>query len=108
MASVVFDLAFLLFYALVIGARYKDNLPKVSPLIEKAILILGAILYFIFGVVSIYYTTGTFPAPFKISISSLPGASRGHALGSMCLITFLTMAIDAIVAFKQPSENSPS
>ena len=107
MASVVFDLAFLLFYALMIGARYKDNLPKVSPSIEKAILILGAILYFIFGVVSIHYTTGRLPV-LNFSIASLPGASRGHALGSMCLITFLTMAIDAIVVFKQPSENSPS
>ena len=107
MASVVFDLALLLFYALMIGARYKDNLPKVSPSIEKAILILGAILYFIFGVVSIHYTTGKLPV-LNFSIASLPGSSRGHALGSMCLITSLTMGIDAIVAFKQPSENSPS
>ena len=108
-ASVVFDVAFLLFYALTIGARsrYKDKLPKVSPLIEKVILILGAILYFIFGVVFIYYTTGTHRVgQLRINISQLPGASKGHALGSLCLIIFLTMAIDAIVMFmKKPSAN---
>ena len=73
MASVVFDLAFLLFYALMIGARYKDNLPKVSPSIEKAILILGAILYFIHGVVFLYYTTGTHRVgKLTININALP------------------------------------
>ena len=109
MASVVFDLAFLLFYALTIGARYKDKLPKVSPLIEKVILILGAILYFTFGVVFIYYTTGTHRVgQLRINISQLPGASKGHTLGSMCFITFLAMAIDAIVMFmeKRPANSA--
>ena len=116
-ASVVFDLAFLLFQLLKIGARLQGNITdqryfsdlisqikryfdNLRTWIEIAILITGAILYFIFGAVFIYYTTGTHRVgQLRINISQLPGASKGHALGSICLITFLTMAIDAIVMF---------
>jgi len=99
-ASLVFDLAFLLFYALTIGARYEEKL-QVSPLIEKVVLILGAISYIILGGVFLYYTTGTHTVgKLTINISALPGASEGHALGSLCLFTFLTMTIDAVVVFK--------
>ena len=122
-ASVVFDLAFLLFQPLIIGARLKgnktvptqitrcfDNLPKCPTWIETAILVTGAILYLIFGVVFIYYTTGTHRVgQLRINISQLPGASKGHALGSMCLVTSLNMASDAIVVFiEKLSANSAS
>jgi len=114
-ASVVFDLVFLLLLALMIGARLKRLPPQIArmvpcfyvninnkPWIEMAILILGTILYFSFGVLFFYYTTGTHRVgKLTINISALPGASDGHALGTFYLFTFLTMAIDVIVVFKQ-------
>ena len=122
-ALVVFDVAFLLFpLPLMIGerlqgnetvpsqiARYINKLPKVPPWIEIAILISGAILYFIFGVLFLYYTTGThWVGQLRIGISKLSGASKGHALGSMCLITSLSMSCDAIVVFMEKRSANPA